>query len=40
VYVDARGDILRVSLAPYLRDDQVCNGVQAVVGRLREFARG
>jgi kynureninase len=30
VFVDARGDILRVGPAPYLRDDQLTAGMQAI----------
>jgi kynureninase len=35
VYVDARGDILRVGPAPYLRDDQLRDGMEAICRRLR-----
>ena len=34
VSVDARGDILRVGPAPYLRDDQVRAGMEAICRRL------
>ena len=35
VYVDARGDLLRVGPAPYLRDDQLRDGMEAVCRHLR-----
>jgi len=35
IFVDARGDILRVGPAPYVRDDQLRAGMEAIVGRLR-----
>lgn len=35
VYVDARGDILRVGPAPYLRDDQLRDGMEAISRHLR-----
>ena len=35
VYVDARGDILRVGPAPYLRDDQLRDGMDAICRQLR-----
>ena len=38
VFVDARGDILRVGPAPYLRDDQVRAGMEAICRRLRALA--
>jgi kynureninase len=34
VYVDARGDILRVGPAPYVRDDQVSDGMEAICRHL------
>jgi kynureninase len=39
VFVDARGDILRVGPAPYLRDDQVRAGMEAICRRVRELTR-
>ena len=35
VYVDARGDTLRIGPAPYLRDDQVREGMEAICRHLR-----
>ena len=35
VYVDARGDILRIGPAPYLRDDQLREGMEAICRHLR-----
>src|SRR5688572_6505833 len=35
VFVDARGDILRVGPAPFVRDDQLITGVAAVGAHLR-----
>jgi len=39
VFVDARGDILRVGPAPYLRDDQLHAGMEAIGRRLRALMR-
>jgi kynureninase len=38
VYVDARGDILRVGPAPYLRDDQLRDGMDATCRHLRALS--
>ena len=38
VYVDARGDILRVGPAPYLRDDQVRDGMDVICRHLRALS--
>ena len=40
VYVDARGEILRVGPAPYLRDDQLRHGMEAVCRHLRVLPHG
>jgi hypothetical protein len=35
VYADARGEILRLGPAPYLRDDQVRDGVLALADAVK-----
>ena len=39
VFVDARGDILRIGPAPYLRDDQLTDAV-AALGEVIRAAQG
>jgi len=38
VWVDARGELLRVGPAPYLRDDEIDRGVDAIVAVCRELS--